>query len=103
MRRLRLNGYGAWNAERTPKSWQRFMRGSCQCGWRINCSICHEKSRKAELGRRLKAVEDRERQSAITAQAIREYLDTLGDRKVDLVELGRKILQGSVAPAVGVF
>ena len=32
------------------------------------------KEQKAELGRRLKAVEDRERQSAITAQAIREYL-----------------------------
>ena len=51
-----------------------------------------------ELGRRLKAVEDRERQSAITAQAIRGYLDTLGDRKVDLLELSgllRAALQGA--------
>jgi Asp-tRNA(Asn)/Glu-tRNA(Gln) amidotransferase B subunit len=44
---------------------------------------------KAELERRLKAVADRERISALVAQTIREYLDTT--LKVDLQELNERI------------
>ena len=44
---------------------------------------------KAELTRRLKAVEDRERISATVARTIREYLDTTS--KVDLQELNERI------------
>jgi hypothetical protein len=51
---------------------------------------------KAELERRLKAVEDRERLSATVARTIREYLDSLNGRRVDLVELG-KIIREALA------
>jgi Asp-tRNA(Asn)/Glu-tRNA(Gln) amidotransferase B subunit len=44
---------------------------------------------KSELTRRLKAVEDRERISALVAQTIRQYLDTTS--KVDLQELNERI------------
>ena len=44
---------------------------------------------KAELTRRLKAVEDRKRISATVARTIREYLDTT--LKVDLQELNKRI------------
>jgi transcription elongation GreA/GreB family factor len=44
---------------------------------------------KAELDRRLEAVEDRERISALVARTIREYLDTAS--KVDLKELNQRI------------
>ena len=44
---------------------------------------------KAELTRRLKAAEDRERISATVARTIREYLDTT--LKVDLQELNERI------------
>jgi hypothetical protein len=44
---------------------------------------------KSELTRRLKAVADRERISALVAQTIREYLDTT--LKVDLQELNERI------------
>jgi hypothetical protein len=46
---------------------------------------------KAELDRRLKAVEDRERISATVARTIREYLDCLEGRKVDLGALNLRI------------
>jgi hypothetical protein len=46
---------------------------------------------KAELTRRLKAVEDRERISATVARTIREYLDGLEGRKVDLGTLNQRI------------
>ena len=49
------------------------------------------KEQKAELRSRLKAIEDREWQSAITARTIREYLDQLGGKRVDLIELGSVI------------
>jgi hypothetical protein len=44
---------------------------------------------RAELQRRLKAIEDRERISARVAAEIREYLDT--HPKVDLLELNRRL------------
>jgi hypothetical protein len=44
---------------------------------------------KAELDRRLKAIDDRERISALVAQTIREYSDTAS--KVDLQELNQRI------------
>jgi hypothetical protein len=49
---------------------------------------------RAELRRRLKAIEDRERISARVAGEIRQYLDT--HTKVDLLELNRR-LHGAVS------
>jgi hypothetical protein len=44
---------------------------------------------RAELQRRLKSIEDRERISAQVARELRQYLDT--HPKVDLLELDRRL------------
>jgi hypothetical protein len=46
---------------------------------------------KVELECRLAEIAECERQHAITARTIREYLDGLGGRKVDLVALNQRI------------
>src|SRR5207249_3512857 len=46
---------------------------------------------RAELRRRMKSIEDRERISARVALEIREYLDTHPPNKIDLLELGCQI------------
>ena len=48
-------------------------------------------SQARELARRLGEAEERERLHAITAQTIRQYLDQLGAKRVDLIELGSVI------------
>jgi hypothetical protein len=50
----------------------------------------------AELGRRLSEAHEREARHRLVADAIRGYLDGLGGRKVDLIELG-KILRKALA------
>jgi hypothetical protein len=50
----------------------------------------------AELNRRLTKARERETRHGLAAAAIRTYLDGLGERKVDLIELG-KIIQNALA------
>lgn len=45
----------------------------------------------AELQRRLTETAERERKHRLVAEAIRKYLDELGTRKVDLLELAKAI------------
>ena len=45
----------------------------------------------AELERRFAEIAEREQKHAIVARTIREYLDHLGDQKVDLIELSKLI------------
>jgi hypothetical protein len=49
-----------------------------------------------ELERRLSETAERERRHRLVADAIRAYLDGLGGRKVDLLELG-KIIREALA------
>lgn len=51
----------------------------------------------AELERRFAEIAEREQKHATVARTIREYLDGLGERKVDLVELGN-IIKEALAP-----
>ena len=60
------------------------------------------KEQKAELDRRLKAIEDRERISEIVAETIRGYLNALDGRRPDLNELNGKIAK-ALQPAAGAF
>jgi hypothetical protein len=50
----------------------------------------------AELERRLAEIAEREQKHATVAQTIRKYLDGLGERKVDLVELTKIIKEALV-------
>ena len=50
----------------------------------------------AELERRLSEAHEREARHRLVADAIRAYLDELGDRRVDLVEL-EKIIREALA------